>query len=372
MNQPRLEFDIYLERHGFTLNMAGQSRPGITAVFGTSGCGKTTLLRCIAGLEPDCRGQIRLGDEVWLNDQRVKPAHQRNVGMVFQDGRLFAHLTVAGNLAYALRRRQGEGPSLEEVIDTLGIGHVQQSLPATLSGGEAQRVALARALVGGPSLLLLDEPLAALDYGRRRRIMPLISEIPERFGISVFYVTHARQEVLEMADHLMLLDKGHCILHERVDTAFSDPANWAQLGDLNPTVVWEGRVLAHDQAHSCHQIETPGGVLSVPGKPIAVGRAVRLRIRSSDVVLLRSADSLAGHLNVFSVRVLSITPGAAGLLLVEIQTAAGGRLWSEVDWQTAAQLQLAEGTELQALIRPGTMRRYHAVQHFLGRANGGR
>lgn len=364
MSQPRLEFDIRLERPGFTLSMAGQSRPGITAVFGTSGCGKTTFLRCIAGLEPNCRGQVRLGDEVWLDDHDVRPAYQRNVGLVFQDARLFAHLTVAGNLAYALRRRRREGPALDEVIDTLGIGHLQQSLPSMLSGGEAQRVALARALVAGPSLLLLDEPLAALDYGRRRRIMPLISEIPERFGISVFYVTHARQEVLEMADHLMLLEQGQCVLHERVDTAFSTPANWARLGDLSPMVVWEGRVLARDEAHSCHQIDTPGGVLSVPGEPIAVGQSVRIRIRSSDVVLLRSADSLVGQSNVFPVRVISMTPGGAGLVLVQLKTGAGGQFWSEVDWQTASQLQLTEGVELQALIRPGTMRRYHAVQHF--------
>lgn len=352
MSQPRLEFDVRLERPGFTLSMAGQSRPGITALFGTSGCGKTTFLRCIAGLEPNCRGRVRLDEEVWLDDYHARPAYQRNVGLVFQDARLFAHLTVAGNLAYALRRRQREGPALEEVIDTLGIGHLQQSLPSMLSGGEAQRVALARALVAGPSLLLLDEPLAALDYGRRRRIMALISEIPERFGISVFYVTHARQEVLELADHLMLLDKGRCILHERVDTAFSAPANWARLGDLDPTVIWEGCVLGYDAAYSSHQIDTPGGVLSVPNKPIAIGQSVRMRIRSNDVRLLHQAAGSERQANVLPVVVVSTQELSAGVLLVELKTPAGGRLWSDIDLQAAEQFEFNRGAELQALIRP--------------------
>lgn len=352
MSQPRLEFDIRLQRRGFTLSMASDSRPGITAVFGTSGCGKTTLLRCIAGLEPHCRGQIRLGDEVWLDDRQVKPPHQRNVGLVFQDARLFVHLTVAGNLAYALRRRRREGPALDEVIEILGIGHLQKSLPITLSGGEMQRVALARALVAGPSLLLLDEPLAALDYGRRRRIMALIREIPGRFGISVFYVTHARQEVLELADHLMLLDQGRCVLHERVDTAFSTPANWAQLGDLNPSVIWEGCVQGYDPAYSSHQIDTPGGVLRVPSKPMAIGQLVRMRIRSTDVQLLPEVVGLKGQANVLAAQVVSAQERSAGVLLVELKTAAGARLWSEIDFRAAEQIQLNQGAELQALIRP--------------------
>lgn len=365
MKQPSLEFDVSLQRARFSLSLKGQTRPGVTAIFGTSGCGKTTFLRCIAGLEPRCQGRIRLGEDIWLNGQQTQPPHRRNVGFVFQDARLFAHLTVAGNLAYARRRRRQEGPSITEVVSILGIEHLQQQLPSALSGGEAQRVALARALMAGPSLLLLDEPLAALDYGRRRRIMPLISAIPERFGISVLYVTHARQEVLEMADHLMLLEQGQCVLHDRVDAAFSDPEYWPKLGDLSPMVIWEGRVVAYDPAYRMHQVATPGGMLDVPGEPMPKGQSVRLRIRSSDVVLLENAQALESQDNVLPVVVMAMQPSAEGRLLVQVKTAAGGQLWADLGLRAAEQFGLHKGFQLQAMIRPGTMRRYPAVQHYL-------
>ncbi len=352
MSEAVLEFDLGLARRGFELAAAGELQAGITALFGQSGCGKTTLLRCLAGLERNATGMVRHCSGVWQSSTQWLPVHRRRAGLVFQDTRLFAHLSVRQNLAYAERRRPRGGPDRDEVISVLGLAPLLDRLPAALSGGEAQRVALGRALLGGPRVLLLDEPLAALDYGRRRRIMPLIRAIPERFGIPLLYVTHARYEVLDLADRVMLMANGRIAAHDNVAAIFSTPAWWPALGDIDPMVIWEGRVVARDNDWGLTTLATDGGRLRLEGLKAPRGEQVRLRIAARDVLLVDEPPAASGALNALPVMVRRIDCPGGGRLHVELQAGSRATLWASVHRQSAASLRLEPGRHLQALIRP--------------------
>ncbi|MEY4752464.1 MAG: hypothetical protein RJA44_139, partial [Pseudomonadota bacterium] len=199
-----------LERPGFSLDvdLALPGR-GVTALFGPSGSGKTTLLRCIAGLERAPQGRLVVAGEPWQDEQHWLPTHRRPIGFVFQEASLFAHLSVLGNLRYGLRRSGAtQRVSLEQAIELLGIGRLLDRKPEHLSGGERQRVGIARALAVSPRLLLMDEPLAALDLPRRREILPYLKRLHDELDIPLLYVSHAPDEVAQLADELVVLDGG--------------------------------------------------------------------------------------------------------------------------------------------------------------------
>ncbi|MEX0375052.1 molybdenum ABC transporter ATP-binding protein [Spiribacter pallidus] len=359
MNIPPVEFDLALQRDGFALKAAGVVPTGVTAVFGRSGCGKTTLLRCLAGFEAGCTGQIRHGDVVWQSARVRQPAHRRRVGMVFQDARLFAHLSVRQNLGYAYKRRRGRGPDWHEVVAALGVEGLLDRWPAALSGGEAQRVALARALLTGPALLLLDEPLAALDYGRRREILPLIAGIPERFSIPVVYVTHSRYEVLELADRVMLMERGNIQAAGSVSEVFSNPDHWSLLGNMAPTVIWDAQVVARDNDWGLTILATDAGRLRLGGLDVRPGQSLRLRLTARDVVLVPGQPAVSSLLNTLSVQVDEINDYPRGVVHVRLRAGSGAVLWAEITRQAAAGLRLASGRRLYALIRPQVLRINH-------------
>lgn len=352
MTEQLLDFSVGLERPGFTLAAEGGIRPGITALFGHSGCGKTTLLRCLAGLERHCEGRVSHGDTLWQQPGFSLPAHQRGAGLVFQDTRLFTHLSVAENLDYGRRRGHSPGPDRDEVIDALGLAPLLNRSPGGLSGGEGQRVALGRALLAGPRVLLLDEPLAALDPGRRRRIMPLIRAIPARFDIPVLYVTHARYEVMELADQVLLMHGGRLVADGAVSEIFSSPAHWSALGDIDPMVVWDTRVSARDHDWGLTTLATDAGRLRVEALPLARGTPVRVRLTARDVVLVDEPPAACGLVNGLPVVVKGLSHWSDGVVRVELR--AGGRavLWTLVNTQAAAALRLENGRRLHALIRP--------------------
>jgi molybdate transport system ATP-binding protein len=204
----KLSLDVTLARAGFELAVKHEiALGGITAVYGPSASGKTTLLRVIAGLEEDARGLVAFDDTVWQRgDQRV-PAHKRGVGYVFQDGRLFAHLTADGAPART---------DFGAVVSELDLAALLPRRPASLSGGEQQRVAIGRALLTSPRLLLMDEPLSSLDVGRKREIVPLIERLPRTFGVPVLYVTHNVDEVARLAADMLLLKAGRIVASGRV------------------------------------------------------------------------------------------------------------------------------------------------------------
>jgi len=204
-----LSFDLRLAHPGFAFEMAAKiPARGITAIMGPSGSGKTTLLRALAGLEPDAQGTARLGDQQWMGGGAALEPRDRRIGLVFQDGRLFEHLSVADNIRYGAKRRRVPAPAVKGIIDALGVGHLLARRPATLSGGEARRVALARAMASGPDILFMDEPLSGLDDGAKARLMPYIARAVVGLGIPVLYVTHAQAEVTHLADRVLLVAGG--------------------------------------------------------------------------------------------------------------------------------------------------------------------
>lgn len=205
-----IAIDVVLRQGDFTLTAAlALPGAGVTVLFGPSGAGKTSLINCVAGLVRPERGRIAVGERV-LFDSRARidlPPERRHVGYVFQDGRLFPHMTVAANLRYGMKAATGS-VGFDEVVDLLGIGHLLQRRPANLSGGEKQRVAIGRALLSSPQLLLMDEPLASLDHARRAEILPYLERLRDRYALPILYVTHDRNEARRLAALVVLFRHG--------------------------------------------------------------------------------------------------------------------------------------------------------------------
>lgn len=301
---PAIEADLRVQHPGFTLDVSLRlPLHGVSVLLGPSGCGKTTVLRSLAGLGPTqgrAHGRVRVGEEVWQDDALGlwRPVHERPIGMVFQEPSLFEHLTVQGNLDYGWRRVPPAQRRLrhDDVIPLLGIGHLLQRRAQGLSGGERQRVAIARALLTSPALLLLDEPLSALDAARKAEVMPCLERLGQT-GVPVVHVTHALDEAARLADHLVLMRDG------RVQAA--GPANelWTRL-DVplaqhdQAGAVLQATVVAHEPAQSLSLLqlmEGGGDALRVWAGPVdaPVGGSVRLRVPARDVSvsLSRAADS---------------------------------------------------------------------------------
>ena len=285
-----------LSRPGFTLdvNVTLPGR-GISVLYGASGSGKTSLLRCVAGLEKAQTSFLEVAGEVWQDSHAKKwlPTHQRPLGYVFQEASLFTHLDVKANLAYGYRRVKAVTPrfSMDDTIELLGISHLLDRYSATLSGGERQRVAIARALATSPRLLLLDEPLAALDAARKQDILPWLEKLRDTLDIPMLYVSHAADEVARLADTLVVLELGHV----RACGAVGDVM--ARL-DLPMALGEDASVLiagyAHEVSAEWHLclVNFPGGQLWVRSMPgTATGRAVRLRVLARDVSIASVAPA---------------------------------------------------------------------------------
>ena len=347
-----LSFDLRLQRPGFTLAAKASIDEGITALFGPSGCGKTTLLRCLAGLEKTATGFVAHAAQTWQAPGVFYPAHRRGVGLVFQDTRLFMHLSAADNLEYALSRRRGEGPERDEVIAALGLAALLTRPAAVLSGGEAQRVALGRALLAGPEVLLLDEPLAALDQPRRQDILSLIRDLPRRFGIPIVYVTHRPEEVLTLADQVLTMNAGVIAEQGHLASLSAQHPGWAQLNGGEPMVIWEGRVVARDIEWGVATLATDAGRLRINGVSLERGAWVRLQLTSQDVVLLLEPPLASSALNTIAVTVGELARQPSGGLRVQLKAGQRAQLWTQVSAQSAASLRIEPGRRLHALINP--------------------
>jgi molybdate transport system ATP-binding protein len=256
---------------------------GVTALFGHSGSGKTTLLRCIAGLERAPLGRLTVNGAVWQDDAHWLPTHQRPLGYVFQEASLFPHLTVLGNLRYGLKRTSGAQPAdLDTAIDLLGIRPLLERKPDRLSGGERQRVSMARALALHPRLLLMDEPLAALDHQRKQEILPYLERLHRALDIPVLYVSHAPDEVARLADHIVVMEAGRAVAVGPLTETLARLDLPIQLGE-DVGVVLDAVVAERDAAWHLARVEFPGGSLWVRDGGHAVGDPVRVRILARDV-----------------------------------------------------------------------------------------
>ncbi len=291
-----IEAGLSLPRRGFTLDVTlTLPARGVSALFGPSGCGKTTVLRALAGLER-AAGRVALGGEVWQDDASgaFVPTHRRAIGYVIQEAALFPHLDVRSNLAYGRKRIEAAERriALDQVVELLGIGHLLARRPGTLSGGERQRVAIARALATSPRLLLMDEPLAALDAKRKAEVLPYLDRLHEELGIPVIYVSHSIDEVARLADHLVLMDAGRVLAHGAVPDMLARLDLPVAFGD-DAGVVLDAVVAERDARWQLVRLDADGGACRFWARDdgLSVGRRVRLRVLARDVSLTRTQQS---------------------------------------------------------------------------------
>jgi len=330
---------------------------GITAICGPSGCGKTTLLRAIAGLLRARPGRVAVGGQVWQDDARAiwLPTHRRPLGMVFQEASLFDHLTVQGNLDFGLKRvpPAERRVALPQAVQLLDIGHLLERKPALLSGGERQRVAIARALATSPRLLLLDEPLAALDAARKAELLPYFERLSAQLQIPMLYVTHALDEVARLASHLLLLRAGRITaqgpaieLLARLDVAL-------QHGDA-ASVLIEGQVTRLEPDYHLLHVAFAGGEIVCVPPPAASsprpGQPVRLRIQARDVSLTLHAPRDTSILNVLPATVQSLADDGPAQTLVALD-AGGAALLARITRKSAQALALAPGLPVHAQVK---------------------
>ena len=326
---------------------------GVTAIFGPSGCGKTTLLRCVAGLERRAKGYLSVDDDVWQDDtrQRFVPVHQRSLGYVFQDANLFAHLNVAQNLNYGMQRVPVglRRVSLEQSIDLLGIAQLLQRRPDALSGGERQRVAIARALASSPRILLMDEPLAALDAGRKAEVLPYLERLHSELDIPVLYVSHAIEEVARLADHLVLLDVGKVTASGRAEDLLTRLDLALAHGDTAGAVLTL-TVSKHDEQDHLSTAIFSGGLLSLPMQNRAIGQHLRIRVQARDVSMTLQKQNGTSILNILSATVSAIAPDSPGQVMVSLDV-GGCVLLARITERSARTLALTPGLKVYAQIK---------------------
>lgn len=329
---------------------------GVTAIFGRSGCGKTTLLRAVAGLER-MQGHVRVAGKSWQEADLFLPPDQRLVGYVFQEAALLPHLTVRGNLEYAHRRAKTRRIGQAEVIEWLALQELLERRPSELSGGERQRVAVGRALLRSPELLLMDEPLAALDLQARAAILGHLERLRDELSIPVLYVTHATDEVARLADRVVWLDSGRVRGVASPEALFARLELGASLGDDAAAFV-PARVHHHDDSYHLSELETAWGVLLVPRLTAAVGASVRLTVRARDVSVALGREHRTSILNVFAARVADLTPVSPGEVLVRLvcPTDPDQAVLARLTQKSVHEIGLRPGLELYAQVKGVSVR----------------
>jgi molybdate transport system ATP-binding protein len=350
-----LAFGFRLDRAGFRLdvNLLLPAR-GVIALFGRSGCGKTTILRCVAGLER-ASGHCRLNGEVWQDDSRglFLPTHRRPIGYVFQEPSLFPHLSVRRNLEYGFLRvpEPERQVSFDDVVRLLGVRHFLDRAPVGLSGGERQRVSIARALLTSPRLLLMDEPLSALDHGSRQEILPYLEQLHDTLKIPVLYVSHAADEVIRLADHLVLLQDGQALASGSTVELMTGLDPRLTLGQ-EPATVIDAVIRGHDERYQLSEIEIPGGRLAVPRIDRRIGARVRIRIYARDVSLTVARPGAGSIMNVLPVRVAAIEEGGEAQAMVRLDTENGDgtALIARIPCRSRDAMRLTRGMAIYAQI----------------------
>lgn len=278
-SKPYLDIDTVIPAHG------------VTAIFGHSGSGKTSLLRCIAGLENAHNGRLIVNEDCWQDEHYFLPTHKRSIGYVFQEASLFPHLSAQKNLNYAVKRADKKvSPEFyQRVIEVMAIENILTRYPSELSGGERQRIAIARALLIQPSLLLMDEPLAALDHQRKQEILPYLERLHQNFDIPILYVSHSMDEVARLADHIVVLDQGQVIAEGALTEVFSRIDLPQRLEDESG-VILNGKVVEHDEQWQLMRIAFADSHIWIADSSESIDQDVRIRILAKDVSL-----SLSNH-----------------------------------------------------------------------------
>jgi len=313
-----------LDWPGFTLDVDLQlPATGVTALFGHSGSGKTTLLRCMAGLERAPKGCLSINGDVWQDENQWIPIHKRPLGYVFQEASLFDHLSVIGNLQYGRKRvTDHQKVSLEQAIELLGIGHLLDRKPDRLSGGERQRVAIARALAVSPRLLLMDEPLAALDLKRKREILPYLERLHRELEIPIIYVSHAPDEVARLADYIVAMEDGRVLVQGPLSETLTRTDLPIKIGE-DACAIIETTIGEVDANWHLARVDFPGGRLWFRDPGLAVGSRVRVRVLARDVSLARQPPEQSSIQNVLLGQVDAVGEDEhPGLAIVRVRIGA--------------------------------------------------
>jgi molybdate transport system ATP-binding protein len=358
-----LKATLLKRRDGFTLRAQFEApTPGVVALFGRSGSGKTTLVNLISGLLAPDEGSVQLNGTV-LTDTRAGiavPVERRRIGYVFQDPRLFPHLTVSGNLRYGLKRAASsvQVTVFEDIVALLGIGSLLQRRPHQLSGGECQRVSLGRALLSQPALLLLDEPLAALDVARREEVLPYLEALRDRLAIPMVYVSHQFDEVLRLATHVVLLESGSIAAQGSLGEISLLPQLRAIVGPEAVGAVLDGTVAGVDSTGALADLRVGQGILRVSLRQARVGASVRVQLLARDIILATEPPHALSVRNALEGTVSALTADQeddAVLVTVDI---GGAALLSRVTPQAVAALRLQPGLRVWALVKAVSTRRH--------------
>lgn len=349
-----IKVDIGKTLPGFALNAAFDSGAGVTALFGRSGSGKTTLVNCIAGLVRPDSGCIEINGDCLFDSARGidLPVEKRRLGYVFQEGRLFPHLTVRGNLDYgrALTPAGERRIDFAQIVQLLGLESLLERRPAHLSGGEKQRVAIGRALLASPRLLLMDEPLAALDQARKGEILGYIERLHREISIPIVYVTHAVDEILRLAETVVLMANGGVVASGAVAEIMGRPELRARGGIFEGGAVVEATVAARDEEFELATLAFDGGRLVTSGIEAVVGERVRLRVRARDVSLALVKPADVSVLNVLPARIVDISAANGASVMVRLMV-GNTAFAARVTRYSANRLGLAAGREVYAMIK---------------------
>ena len=309
-----------LDWPGFSLDV-DLSLPGrgVTALFGPSGCGKTTLLRSIAGLERPPKGLLRVNGDLWQDDGIWVPTHRRPLAYVFQESSLFPHLSVMGNLQYGRQRAsQANAFDLSQVIELLGIEALLSRKPDALSGGERQRVAIARALAVNPRLLLMDEPLAALDMQRKQEILPYLERMQKTLDIPIIYVTHAPDEVARLAHHIVMLEHGKVSASGSLHDTLSRMDLPLRLGDDRGVII-DARVSEIDKQWHLARLDFADGAFWTRDQGLALQDTARLHILARDVSIAREKPQQSSIQNILAGRIdRCVDDDAPGSVIIRV------------------------------------------------------
>ncbi len=349
-----MTFRFRLPLGDFELDASGHiPGTGVTALFGRSGCGKTRLLRCLAGLEIAQQAWLSVDGDCWHDSARniFLPPNERAIGYVFQEGALFPHLRVRGNLEFGLKRsgspRRKE--HFERVAELLGLTPLLERYPARLSGGEKQRVAIGRALLNEPRMLLMDEPLAALDRSHKREILPYLESLHQQSEIPIVYVTHDPEELVRIADHLVLMDQGN-VLAQGPLTELSTRLDLPMAREFDAGSVIDARVISHDPEYHLSTLGFQGGELTVAWVDRPLGSAVRIRIHARDISLALSPPGPSSILNVLPVIIEDMAVHGRGRMIIRLNC-NGLLLLARITAKSRARLDLAPGMQVYAQIK---------------------
>lgn len=350
-----ISFDCQLKRSGFTFDVAFETNNGITALFGVSGAGKSTAIRLMAGLERPDRGRIAANGSVLLDTNRkvCVASHKRRIGLVFQDAHLFPHLSVKSNLGYGrwFTPKSERRIAFDPVVDVLGIGHLLERRPDTLSGGERQRVAIGRALLTSPRLLLMDEPLAALDVSRKLEILPFIERLRDEFSIPIIYVSHSVDEVARLAQHVVKLEGGR-VVGTGTPTKVLTPTSLSHTADRFDAVsVLSGRADRYLADYGLTVFAHPAGEIVVPGQVVSSPNPMRIIIHATNVTISVGRPANTSIRTALSGWVSELRTDDGPFALVTIQFAGGDILKVFVTRLASDELGLAVGREVLALVK---------------------